>query len=162
MFILAWWLIYRAAAERRLFAVVALVTGGVFCSGYVQLFHIYGISYVPVMLTLGALLCFYASGTFGKREVWFAVVATLLVFWHPFATALFVAFYFGFYVDTFRERSRAQHIQAVVMLLVGLMAIAALVVALPRVLPDAPALLVQTATRPLNTRLFGSPVPPSQ
>jgi hypothetical protein len=155
MFVLAWWLVYRAAAERRLFAVVTFVSGGVFFSGYVHLFHIYGISYVPVMLTLGALLCFYASGTFRKREVWFAVVATLLVFWHPFATALFVAFYFGFYLDTFRERSRTQHIQAVVILLVGLMAIAALVVALPRFLPDAPALLVQTATRPLDTRLFG-------
>ena len=143
MFVLAWWLIYSTAAQRRLFALVAFVAGGVFFSGYVHLFHIYGIFYVPVMLTLGALLHFHASSTVDKREVWFAVVATMLVFWHPFATALFVGFYFGFYLDTFWQRSRAQHIQAVVILLVGMTAIAAMVVLFPR-----------TAV-PLDTRLFG-------
>jgi hypothetical protein len=144
MFVLAWWLIYSAAAQRYLFALVAFVAGGVFFSGYVHLFHIYGIFYVPVMLTLGALLSFHTSGTFQKREVWFAVVATLLAFWHPFATALFVGFYFGFYLDTFWQRSRAQHVQAVVILLAGMMAIAALVVLFPR-----------AAAMPLGTRLFG-------
>jgi hypothetical protein len=155
MFVMAWWLIYRASTERRLFALTAFVAGGVFFSGYVHLFHIYGIAYVPVMLTLGALLCFYASGSFLKQEVWFAVIATLLVLWHPFTTALFVGFYFGFYLDTFWRRSKAQHVQAFLILLVGIMAVAAIVVALPRFWPDASPLLVQTATRPLETRLFG-------
>ncbi len=144
LFVLAWWLIYSTAAQRRLFALVAFVAGGVFFSGYVHLFHIYGIFYVSVILTLGALLRFHASSTLDKREVWFAVVATLLAFWHPFATALFVGFYFGFYLDTFWQRSRAQHVQAVVISLVGMMAIAALVVLFPR-----------AATMPLDTRLFG-------
>lgn len=155
MFVLAWWLIYRAATQRRLFALVSFVAGCVFFSGYVHLFHVYGISYIPVILLLGALLRFHASGTFAKQEVWFAVVATLLVFWHPFTTALFVGFYFGFYLDTFWQRSRAQHVQAVVILLVGMTAVAALVVAVPRFWPDASPLLVQTATRPLDIRLFG-------
>ncbi|MGA8223968.1 MAG: hypothetical protein WB780_20130 [Candidatus Acidiferrales bacterium] len=144
MFVLAWWLIYLAAAERRLFAVVACVTGAVFFSGYVHLFHIYGIFYVPVVLTLGALLHFHASGTLEKREVWFAVVTTVLAFWHPFATALFLGYYFGFYLDTFWQRSRSQHVQAVVILLVVSVTIAALVVPSPR-----------TAAMPLDTRVFG-------
>jgi hypothetical protein len=143
MFVLAWWLIYSAALQRRLFALVAFVVGGVFFSGYVHLFHIYGIMYVPVMLTLGALFRFRASSTLDKREVWFAVVATLLAFWHPFATALFVGFYFGFYLDTFWQRSRVQHVQAVVILLVGMMAVAATVVLFPR------------TVIPLDTKLFG-------
>ena len=46
MFVLAWWLIYRAAPQRRLFAMVAFVAGGVFFPGYIHLFHIYGIMYV--------------------------------------------------------------------------------------------------------------------
>jgi hypothetical protein len=154
MFVLAWWLIYRAAAQRRLLAVVALVSGGVFFSGYVHLFHIYGMTYVAVMLTLGALLRFYASGKFDKREVCFAVVATLLLFWHPFATALFVGFYFGFYLETFKPRSRAQHLQATVILLVGIMAITA-VLAVPLFWHNAPPILVRGANRPLDTRLFG-------
>lgn len=143
MFALAWWLIYSAAPQRRLFAMVACVAGGVFFSGYVQLFHIYGLFYVPVVLTLGALLAFHASGTFDKREMWFAVVATVLVFWHPFATALFVGFYFGFCLDTFRRRSRVQHVQSLVILLAGMAAIAAMVVIFPR------------THMPLDTKLFG-------
>lgn len=132
MFVLAWWLIYRTAAQRRLFALVAFVAGCVFFSGYVHLFHVYGIFYIPVMLTLGALFRFRTSSTLDKREVWFAVIATLLAFWHPFATALFIGFYFGFYLDTFWQRSRAQHVQASLILLVGALAIAALVVIFPR------------------------------
>ena len=143
MFVLAWWLVYCAAPQRRSFALVACVAGGVFFSGYVHLFHLYGLFYVPVMLTLGALLRLHASDTFDKREVWFAIIATVLAFWHPFATALFVGFYFGFYLDTFRQRSKAQHVQAVVILLVGIMAIAALVILFPR---------TQMA---LDTKLFG-------
>jgi len=154
MFVLAWWLVYRAAPQRRLFALVALVAGGVFFPGYVHLFHIYGIFYVPVMLTLGALLSFYGSGTFEKREVWFAVLATVLALWHPFATALFVGFYFGFYLDTFWERSRAQHVQAVVILLVGMTAIATMVVIFPRITTMV-GTFPRTATMGLDSRLFG-------
>jgi hypothetical protein len=132
MFILAWWLIYSAAPQRRLFALVAFCVGGIFFSGYIHLFHIYGMFYVPVILTLGALLLFLASEEFETREVWFAVVATSLVFWHPFATALFMGCYFGFYVDTFRQRTRMQHLQAIVILFVGMLAILTLVVLFPR------------------------------
>jgi len=145
MFVLAWWLIYRAAPERRLFAVVALIVGGVFFPGYVHLFHIYGIMYGPAMLTLGALLYLDASNTFKNRELWFAIVAVLLVLWHPFATALFVGFYFGFYFETFRKRNRTQHLQAIVILLVGMIAIVALAVLFPRT----------DAMMSLHTRLFG-------
>jgi hypothetical protein len=155
MFVLAWWLIYASTAQRRLLALVAFVVGGVFFSGYVHLFHVYGISYVPVMLMLGALLHKQASGTLDNREAWLAITAILLVFWHPFTTALFLGFYFGFYLDTFRQRNRAQHFQAVATMLVSATAIAAVVIALPRLWPGAPPLLVQTAIRPLGTRLFG-------
>jgi len=143
MFVLAWWLIFSTAPQRRLLALVACVAGGVFFSGYVHLFHLYGLFYVPVMLTLGGLLRFYGSGTFEKREVWFAVVATLLAFWHPFATALFVGFYFGYYLDTFSKRNKAQHARAVVILLASTITIAALVVLFPR------------TPMPLDTRLAG-------
>ena len=41
MFVLAWWLIYRRAAQPRVFALFAFVTGGVFFSGMVQFaFHL--------------------------------------------------------------------------------------------------------------------------
>jgi hypothetical protein len=144
MFVLAWWFIYSTAEQRRVFALIAFLTGGVFFAGYVHLFHLYGIYYVSVMLTLGAIFRFHASSAIDKREVWFAVVATLLALWHPFATGLFSGFYFGFYLDTFRERSRKQHARAFAILLIGLMAVAAVVILFPR---DAPM--------PLGNRLLG-------
>ena len=143
MFVLAWWLMYSSAPQRRVFAVLACLAGGVFFSGYVHLFHIYGLFYVAVMLTLGSLLRFYGDGTFRKREGWFAVIATLLVFWHPFATALFIAFYFGFCVETFHDRAKTQLIRSVLILLVGLTAIGAM------------AVLFARSPLPLHTRFAG-------
>jgi hypothetical protein len=132
MFLVAWWLIYSKAPQRRLFAVIACVVGGVLFPGYVHLFHIYGLFYVAVIMTLGGLLYSYGSGTFKTREVWFAVIAIILVFWHPFATALFMGFYFGYCVDNFWQRSKAQNIRALVILTVGVLAIGAMAVAFAR------------------------------
>ena len=155
MFVLAWWLVYDSATQRRLLALVAFIASGVFFSGYDHLFHLYGLMYVPVMLTLGALLRAHAKGTFAKRETWFAAVAIVLAFWHPDTTALFLGFYFGFYLETFRKRSRAQHVQGVVILLAGAMVIAALLVALPLFGTAVPALLLHPMRMPLHARLFG-------
>lgn len=142
-FVLAWWQVYSVASQRRVFAALGLVTGCVFFSGYVQLLHIYGLFYSAVVLTLGALLRFHASGTFAPREVSFAAIAILLALWHPYATALFVSYYFGFYVETFRQRSWTQHLRAAVILFVATIAIVTLVVLFPR------------NPMPPGTRLYG-------
>jgi hypothetical protein len=117
-FVAAWWFVYRAAAQKRVLAWIALVAGGVFFPGYVHLFHVYGLMYVPVMLMLGWILFAESNGTFRQRELQLAVVALVLIFWHPFATALFIGFYFGFYFETFRERSLRQHLEAAGIMLV--------------------------------------------
>ena len=143
MFVLAWWLIYSVAPQRRLFAVVSFVAGGVFFSGYVHLFHIYGLMYVPVVLMLGALLHFQATGEFQKREAWFAAIAVLLMFWHPFSTALFVGFYSGFCLDTFWQRDKVQRAQAFGLWSLGILAIAATL------------FLFQREHMPLGAKLFG-------
>jgi hypothetical protein len=147
MFVLGWWLIYSSAKQRRLFALIACVTGGVFFSGYIQLFHLYGMFYVPVILTLGALLKFYSANTFEKREAWFAGIATVLVLWHPFATALFLGFFFGFYLETFIQRSRSQHLRAIMIFLAGIAAIGFFVVLFPSNFPSS--------KMPLATKLLG-------
>ena len=143
MFLLAWWLIYSKAPQRRLFALVACVAGGVFFSGYVHLFHLYGLFYVPVMLILGALLRFHASRAIDNREIWLAIVATLLVFWHPFATGLFVGFYFGYYLETFWKRNSTERFRGFAIFMVGLVAIATMVLLFPR------------SPMPIGTRLAG-------
>ena len=123
MFVLAWWLIYRAAPQRRLFAMVAFVAGGVFFPGYVHLFHIYGIMYVPVMLTLGALLCFYASNTFEQTRIVVCCGRGTSRPLAPVCNRSLRRLLLWFYLETFWQRSRAQHVQAVVILLAGMMAI---------------------------------------
>jgi len=132
LFVGAWWFIYYAALQWRLFGVIACVTGCVFFSGYVHLFHIYGLMYVPVMFTLGILLYHDARGMRASQERWLTAAAILLVLWHPFATALFLGYYFGVYVNTFRSRSTAEHLRALLILAGCALAIYAMVVVFAR------------------------------
>jgi hypothetical protein len=145
LFVLAWWIVYATVPQRRLFALVACVAGGVFFSGYVQTFHIYGIFYVPVVLTLAVALCFHNSRALGKQEVWFAIVAAGLALWHPFATALFLGFYCGFYVNTFWQRTNTQHARAILILVGCTMVVVAVVFVFP----------TRTEIIPFHTRLLG-------
>jgi hypothetical protein len=155
MFVLGWWLMFYRTAHRRALAVVGCVAGGVFFSGYVQLFHIYGLSYVPVILMLGALLHSWATGTVRQYEIAFAAIATVLVLWHPFATALFVGFYAGHAVETFGQRDTKARIRSLVITVLGVATVGFFVFVLPRLFPESAAFLVETATRPVGTRLFG-------
>jgi hypothetical protein len=155
IFVLGWWLTFSRAPHRRAFALVACVAGGVFFSGYVQLFHVYGLSYAPVILMLGALLRFWAAGTFRRHEVAIAAIAVLLVLWHPFTTALFVGFYFGHAVETLNGRTRQERARSLAILTVGATAVGFFVFGLPRLFPDTAAFLVETATRSVDARLAG-------
>jgi hypothetical protein len=154
-FVLAWWLMFKPAHRRRVLAVVACVVGGVFFSGYVHLFHVYGLSYVPVMLMLGVLLRLWSTDTFGDHEMTLAAFAVVLVLWHPFATALFIGFYFGHYLETFAQRARAQHVRSLTILTLGTAAIGFFVFGLPRLFSDTSVLLVETATRSISARFLG-------
>jgi hypothetical protein len=132
LFVAAWWFIYTAAREWRMFSVLAFVVGGAFFAGYVHLFHIYGIMYVPVMLTLGAVLRFQASRSLGKAELWLGLAGLLMVVWHPFATALVLAYCCGYYLETFGKRTRAQHVRLIALMVTSALAIAVVVVVFPR------------------------------
>ena len=117
-FVLAWWLVYRAATHRRTFAVVALISGAVLFSGYVHLFHIYGLMYVPVILTLATMLLLLSSGRVETYAPWLAAATSVLVLWHPFAAAVFVACYAGFALEVFRSRPFTWTVKTVVTLAV--------------------------------------------
>lgn len=131
-FVFAWWLIYSAALQRRVFAVLACVTGAFMFSGYVHLFHLYGMMYVPPMIMLGALLHFGTSRVSLRQEAWFAGIALLLAFWHPLATAIFLSYYFGLYVDTFRHRKAHGHALPLALLVTGALTVVAVVLVFPR------------------------------
>ncbi len=119
-FLGAWYLIYCGAQQRRVFSLLACITGGVFFSGYVHLFHIYGIMYVPVMVMLGLLLNCANRGELAKHEVLLGVTSLTLALWHPFATALFTGFYAGVYIETFPRRNLRRHVIALLILTVNM------------------------------------------
>jgi hypothetical protein len=154
-FVFGWWLIVSNAPHRRTLALVAAGAGGVFFSGYVQLFHIYGTSYIPVILTLGILLRLWAAGSVMQHETWLACAAIVLVLWHPFTTALFVGFYFGYYLESFSQRGKAQHARALAILMSGAAATVTFVVGIPLLVPAASPFLVETAMRSTDVRLLG-------
>lgn len=154
VFALAWWLICRAAAERRTLAVVACIAGAVFFSGYVHLFHVYGMSYFPVMLMIGGVLGAGARGGFERHEAGFAAVAAALVVWHPFATALFTGWYFGRALETWRQRDTAGRARAVAIIFACAATVVGFVFLLPRLLPQTSALLVETAMRGAGSRML--------
>jgi hypothetical protein len=95
------------------------------------------------MLTLGVLLHLNVAGLSPRQEAWFAGIAFVLVLWHPFATAIFVSYYFGSCIDTFQHRTTRGHVLSAAVLLLGTLAVAAAVLVFPR---------TQT---PIDTRLSG-------
>jgi hypothetical protein len=133
---------------------VALATGGVFFSGYVQLFHVYGTSYVPVMLTVGGLLTLWSRDAIFKHEIIAAALAVALVFWHPFATAIFVGFYFGSYFQRVITGKPVRHGRSIFICAISVCATITMVFLLPSILPSTSDLLVETATRSVSDRLY--------
>jgi hypothetical protein len=117
LFVLGWGVLYYAVPERRTFAIVAFTAGAVFFSGYIHLFHLYGLFYVPLMLMLAVMVRYSFVPGFKNREIVLGLIATALVLWHPFATVLFLGFYFGRYFKDFTSLRRGAHVRAWAILL---------------------------------------------
>jgi hypothetical protein len=79
------------------------------------------------VLSVGLLLRLHARDTFRRSEVVFALIAILLAFWHPFATALFMGFYFGYCLENFHQRSRFEQVRAAGILMLGAVTVFVLV-----------------------------------
>lgn len=88
----AWLVTWGGVREKRLFALVAWVVGGVFFSGYIYLFHIHGVFYGPTLLFVAALVRF--SDRRVSMVAWSGLVLGFVVAlaYHPFSLPLFVAF----------------------------------------------------------------------
>lgn len=117
----AWGWAAQGARERRLFAVLALVAGGVFFAGYIWVFHLHGIFYGPLLLYVAALVR-SARGPLDLRTllgVFVGAILTSLV--HPYALPLAVAFVFGATLETPLLRTR-QGAAAIAVVLTGVAA----------------------------------------
>src|SRR5688572_19194784 len=133
LFALAWLIIYSASPQRRVLSIVAFVAGGVFFSGYIHLFHIYGLFYLPVLVIVALMLRLHSMPGERRGEAFVIFLAMVLVLWHPFATAIFLGFYFGRYLSTLGELSTRQHLRTWAVLVFGAGAVLASLVLSPRV-----------------------------
>src|SRR5262249_18654170 len=68
---------------------------------------------------------------FKKRETLLAIIAIAFVLWYPFATVVFLGFYFGRYLDDFRALDHKQHLKTWIILLLGSSAVLVAIVSSP-------------------------------
>ncbi|MFM8558812.1 MAG: hypothetical protein ACKOC6_04295, partial [bacterium] len=105
--LLAWGWAAAGERDRRWFALVSLVAGGVFFAGYIWVFHLHGIFYGPLLLYLAALVR-AARGPLDLRTLLGVFVGALVTsLAHPYALPLAVAFVAGATLETPLLRTRA-------------------------------------------------------
>jgi hypothetical protein len=154
--LVAWGWIARESRERRLFALLALVTGGVFFAGYIWVFHLHGIFYGPLLVYVAALVR-AARGPLDLRTLLGVFVGALITaLAHPYALPLAVAFVLGATVETPFLRSRAG-VAVLVVVVTGVTAAYLLLVpGGSRGIPGAPLLGFVTSYRTLEVNAVGS------
>lgn len=104
--LLAWVWAAHGVREKRLFALLALVAGGVFFTGYIWVFHLHGIFYGPLLLFVASMARAARSPLDLRALLGVFVGALLTALAHPYALPLAVAFMLGAVIETPRLRSR--------------------------------------------------------
>lgn len=105
----AWWLLFCAAIEKRVFALTAFSIGGLFFSGYIYLFHLHGVFYSPILLLIALLILYSPAARHGRGLFGVSLAAFVLSFFHQFALLIYVGFLLGLLAEdinsaTWRER----------------------------------------------------------
>ena len=94
----AWVLLFMALRERKLFALTALIAGGVFFTGYIYLFHLHGVFYSPLLLLVAML--FWVDREFNRnRLIILTLCALVAAFFHPYALLVYLAGLGGMVVE---------------------------------------------------------------
>jgi len=154
----AWAWAATGLRERRLFALLAFVSGGVFIAGYIWVFHLHGIFYGPLLIFVVALAR-KARGSLDLNTllgVFVGSVVTALV--HPYALPLGVAFVLGALIETPRLRTAPGFAAAGVVLFGAAAAYLLLVPGGNRSIPGEPMVGLLQSYRTLEVNLVGSAV----
>ncbi|MCI5117656.1 MAG: hypothetical protein D3913_06775 [Candidatus Electrothrix sp. LOE1_4_5] len=108
--ILAWLILYFAVTEKKLFSLVAFITGGVFFSGYIYLFHLHGVFYSPLLVFVAILIGISIRNIYlsSQRLAATFVLAVLASLYHPFALLIYSTFILGYF---FEKRDSATRIE---------------------------------------------------
>ncbi len=155
---LAWGWAASGSREKRVFALLALVAGGVFFAGYIWVFHLHGIFYGPLLLFVAGLAR-SARGPLDLRTLLGVFVGSLVTsLAHPYALPLGVAFVLGAVIETPRLRS-SLGVAAVALVISGtVLAYLLLVPDYNRGLSGSPVPGLVTSYRTLEVNIVGSAV----
>jgi hypothetical protein len=85
----AWTVLFVAMRERKVFALTAMVAGGVFFTGYIYLFHLHGVFYSPLLL-LVAMLFWVDRELTRSRLMILTLCALLTAFFHPYGLLVYL------------------------------------------------------------------------
>ncbi len=126
--IAAWLLAFAVIKERRTFGFAALLTGSLFFSAYIYIFHLHGAFYSPVLLFLVLLFVVFEQEN-GRRHVGLATAGALIAaFFHPYALLLFIAAVIGAWWKQRHSLSRTELLSLFVAAFVAAAAIVLLVI----------------------------------
>jgi hypothetical protein len=95
----AWFLLFLALREKRLFSCIAFAVGSLFFSGYVFLFHLHGVFYSPVLMYIAVLFALYARALTTRRLIALSTLTLVIYLYHPFVLLLFGAFIIGLLLE---------------------------------------------------------------
>jgi hypothetical protein len=95
----AWVLLFMALRERKIFALTALIAGGVLFTGYIYLFHLHGVFYSPLLVLIAMMFWVDGAGMNRKRLILLSACALVAAFFHPYALPVYGAGLAGMIVE---------------------------------------------------------------
>ena len=148
----AWGWIARGVPQPRVFAVTALVAGGIYFAGYIWVFHMHGIFYGPLLVYVAALARCAREPIDLRTLLGVFVGGVFTALAHPYALPFAVAFALGALAETPALRTRQGAAVLAVMLTGALAAYLLLVPGYNRGLAGDPvaALLASYKTSEVN------------
>jgi hypothetical protein len=91
-YVIAWLVIYQKHPQRRSLALWAALVGLVFFAPYTMFFHPWGMFYFPVVGAIAWLTRLGENSVSRLQFTCLAICAIIFLFWHPFASALILAY----------------------------------------------------------------------
>jgi hypothetical protein len=100
--------ILKYIPQKYIFSILCLISGFVYFSGFVYLFHIHGIFYSPLLLNIGILYSLFECYDVPyNKKLLLTVIATLFFsMFHPFALPISITYLYGHSVENIKNIGR--------------------------------------------------------
>lgn len=104
------WFILKGAAEKKIFSLVFLITGGALFAAFAYLFHLHGLYYSPVLLFISVLIYYYYKPLTIKNILVTFISGLAAALFHPFAIFVYVFYTTGILIEKRNDLHRNKSI----------------------------------------------------